>query len=136
MKCYHPRMAVLSLYYPVRPHVITRSWGVEDPLYKEFGFTRHNGIDLQLGEGQEIRAPFDCRVTKVATQPHGSGLYVSLLSRSNYTFSDGVSCRVEITFMHLSRTPVSVALNPVRLGCSMVTPTMFINGHWGTSLRF
>ncbi len=104
-------MQRLSLYYPVTPHIVTRIWGVPDVLYREFGFELHNGVDLALTHGQPIHAPFDCRVTKVAVEPNGSGLYVCLLSRSQYEFPDGMKARVEITFMHLSNTPVRVGMN-------------------------
>ena len=100
-------MAALALYYPVRPHRETRAWGVSDALYQEFGFTRHNGIDLALAAGQEIRAPMDCRVTKVGMEPLGSGLFVSLLSTAPYDFPDGIRARVEITFLHCAEILVT-----------------------------
>lgn len=101
-------MGRLALYYPVMPHVVNRRWGVPDPSYEEFGFTLHNGVDLALSTGQPIYAPFDCRVTKVANEPNGSGLYICLLSRGKHGFDDGHTARVEITFMHLSEVSVSV----------------------------
>jgi murein DD-endopeptidase MepM/ murein hydrolase activator NlpD len=100
-------MAQLSLTYPVTPHIVNRAWGVLDPLYKEFGFLKHNGVDLALVEGQEIRAPFDCTVSLVGNQPQGSGIFVCLLSRIVYDFPDGIHARVELTFMHLLRAGVS-----------------------------
>lgn len=104
-------MQRFSPYYPVTPHIVNRGWGVPDVLYKEFGFDLHNGVDLALVHGQPIYAPFDCRVTKVAVEPNGSGLYVCLLSRARYEFPDGMKARVEITFMHLSNTHVRVGMN-------------------------
>lgn len=106
-------MKRLALYYPVTPHIVNRVWGVPDPSYEEFGFSRHNGVDLALSTGQPIHAPFDCRVTKIANEPNGSGLYVCLLSRSKHGFDDGNTSRVEITFMHLSevRTTVGARLS-------------------------
>jgi len=94
-------MPKLSLYYPVSPHVVNRAWGMEDDLYKKYGFTRHNGVDLNLVEGQEIRAPFDATVSLVGYQPRGSGIFVCLVSSTAYDFDDGKSARVELTFMHL-----------------------------------
>lgn len=107
-------MSRLSLYYPVTPYAVNRAWGVRDVLYETFGFSRHNGVDLALTDGQPLYAPFDCRVTEIGREPNGSGLYVCLLSRGKHAFDDGTSSRVEITFMHLSRalarvgTPLSV----------------------------
>lgn len=104
-------MQRLSLYYPVKPYAVTRVWGVVDPLYKTFGFTRHNGVDLALIEGQPVYAPFDCRVTKVGNEPEGSGLYVCLLSRGKHDFDDGRRARIEITFMHLSQTTLKPGIS-------------------------
>lgn len=103
-------MSRLALYFPVVPHVVNRAWGVVDPLYKAYGFSAHNGVDLGLVDGQVIRAPFDCRVTKIANEPDGSGLYICLLSRGKYDFEDGRSARVEITFMHLAETSALVGM--------------------------
>ena len=108
-------MGRLALYYPVTPHIINRAWGVADVAYEEFGFSRHNGVDLALSTGQRIHSPFDCRVTKIGNEPNGSGLYVCLLSRGKHAFDDGHASRVEITFMHLSEVGVAVG-TPLSVG--------------------
>lgn len=94
----------LSLSYPVRPHRVTRAWGVPDILYRAFGFERHNGIDIAVTEGQEVRAPMNGKVTLVGNQPKGSGIFLCLLSDEAYDFPDGKRAHVELTFMHLSET--------------------------------
>lgn len=99
-------MKQFSLSYPVRPHEVTRAWGVHDELYRAFGFERHNGIDIALHEGQEIRAPFTGTVTLIGNQPKGSGIFLCLLSREPYDFPDGKRALVELTFMHLKETCV------------------------------
>ncbi len=101
-------MERLTLYYPVIPYIVNRPWGVADVAYQEFGFFRHNGVDLALSTGQPIFAPFDCRVTKIGNEPKGSGLYICLLSRGTHGFDDGKASRVEITLMHLSTVSVIV----------------------------
>lgn len=93
-------MSALKLLYPVKPHIVNRGWGVKDPVYEQFGFSRHNGVDLALAHGQLILAPFGCRVVKVGCQPGGSGNYICLLSKEAFEFQDGIF-HVEITFMHL-----------------------------------
>ncbi|MEK7080195.1 MAG: M23 family metallopeptidase [Patescibacteria group bacterium] len=100
-------MNPLALYYPLKPHQVTRAWGVPDPIYRMFGFERHNGVDLALTVGDEIRAPFACRVGKVSDEPNGSGIFVSLLSQEEYIFLDGKTSIVELTFMHLMLPLVS-----------------------------
>ncbi|MES2668083.1 MAG: M23 family metallopeptidase [Patescibacteria group bacterium] len=103
-------MNTLSLYYPVEPHTVNRAWGVKDALYLEYGFSRHNGVDLDLHEGQEIRAPFKAKVTLIGNQPDGSGNFVCILSREKYRFEDGKHAHVELTFMHLAKPCVSVGM--------------------------
>lgn len=100
-------MQRLTLYFPAMPYVVNRAWGIPDPLYEEFGFTLHNGIDLAVTDGQPLFTPFDCRVTRIGNEPNGSGLYVCLLSRGKHAFDDGKNARVEITFMHLSEVCVT-----------------------------
>ncbi|MDO8594232.1 MAG: M23 family metallopeptidase [bacterium] len=90
----------LELFYPVYPHTVNRPWGFVDSLYQKLGFVRHNGTDLALEHGQEIRAPFDCIVVKNGYQPEGSGNYICLLSVDEFEFPDK-NCLVELTFMHL-----------------------------------
>lgn len=103
---YHGDMSTLSLCYPVAPHRVNRAWGVTDPLYAEYGFKKHNGVDLALSDGQDVRAPFDCKVTLVGSQPKGSGNFVCVVSREKYEFADGISAHVEMTFMHLKESKV------------------------------
>jgi murein DD-endopeptidase MepM/ murein hydrolase activator NlpD len=80
----------LSLYYPVRPHVVNRPWGFYSPQeYLPFGFTRHNGVDLNLVDGQSIFAPLEAEVVNIGNEPAGGGIFVSLLSSSQYIFDDG-----------------------------------------------
>jgi murein DD-endopeptidase MepM/ murein hydrolase activator NlpD len=80
----------LSLYYPVRPHVVNRPWGFYSPQeYLPFGFTLHNGVDLNLVDGQSIFAPLEAEVVNIGNEPSGGGIFVSLLSSSQYTFDGG-----------------------------------------------
>lgn len=119
-------MERFALPYPVTPHIVTRAWGIADPIYKAFGFERHNGVDIGLIEGQPIYAPIAVRVSKVGNEPQGSGLYVCLLSRVPYLFDDGRTARVELTFMHLSRTEL-------RIGATLFPGT--IVGYGGSTGR-
>lgn len=97
-------MKQLSLAYPVQPHRISRGWGVVDPVYeREFGFTRHNGIDIPLSKETEVRAPLDGKITLVGNKKSSSGGFVCLVSKDCFQFPDGKRARVELTFMHLSK---------------------------------
>lgn len=97
-----------TLCYPVKPNDITQLWGVEHPEYALRGlpYSRHNGIDLRLSQGQLISSPFDCKVTVAQTdaaQGGNSGIFVCLLSGTSYEFDDGKAAFVELSFMHCSK---------------------------------
>ena len=96
----------LTFSHPVKPHNVTKVWGVVDPKYVQMNlpFTRHNGIDIRLTVGQLIYAPFDCRVTVTELDPtkNPSGVFICLLSDNEYDFDDGKRASIEITFMHCS----------------------------------
>lgn len=96
----------LELFYPVYPHKVNQKWGVYDPRYQKYGFKQHNGVDLDLVDGQEIRAPFDCTVIKVAYQT-GGGLFVGILSKNLYEFEDS-HAYVLLDFLHCKEIKVSV----------------------------
>ena len=101
-------MEKLQLYYPVNPHKINRAWGVPDPLYKQFGFDRHNGVDLNLINGQQIFAPIHSSVINVGNQPNGSGIFVSIISDDQYQFDDGKSAYVLLEFFHCQKILVNI----------------------------
>lgn len=67
-------------YWPIKPYVINQAWGVYNTIYQQFGFTRHNGLDLQLAPTGEIYAPFDFTVARRAFQPNGGGIFVGIMS--------------------------------------------------------
>lgn len=98
----------LSLYYEAKPWKINQAWGVENPIYEQFGFKRHNGIDIAPGMDKGLYTPFECFVTKIAYQPTGAGHYICLLSKDEFQFDDGQKAFVEITYMHLEKTLVGV----------------------------
>jgi murein DD-endopeptidase MepM/ murein hydrolase activator NlpD len=73
--------------WPIKPYIQNQAWGVLDPKdYSQFGFTRHNGIDMRLSPDRTIYAPFDYTVVRVGTrengqwQPNGGGIFVGILS--------------------------------------------------------
>lgn len=98
----------MKLFYEAKPWKINQVWGVENPIYEQFGFKRHNGIDVAPGVDKGLYSPFPCVVTKIAYQPTGAGHYICLLSEEEYTFPDGKKAFVEITYMHLEKTLVAV----------------------------
>jgi murein DD-endopeptidase MepM/ murein hydrolase activator NlpD len=97
-------MQKLTLPFEVKPFVINQEYGVYRPdIYKQFGFTCHNGIDVRLGNRKEVRAPFDFVVTQVLWQPNGGGHVVGIMSLDEFKHPDGDRANVQIDFMHLER---------------------------------
>ncbi len=96
----------LNIYYPVKPHKINRQWGFPSPEYKQFGFTLHNGIDINLANGTPIFAPLEADILKVGNVPNGSGIFVSMLSSQPYTFDDGKEVYTYIEFFHCQEIKV------------------------------
>lgn len=103
--------------YPIHPFALNQGWGTLDPKdYSQFGFTRHNGIDVRIeGTDMAIRAPFSGTIVRTGNQPNGGGVFIGLLSDDTFEFPaftcstpDGVtiefpaaSCRVLFDFLHL-----------------------------------
>lgn len=45
-------MAKLSVWMPVKPLIVSQAFGIFNPAYKQFGFTKHNGLDMVVSDGQ------------------------------------------------------------------------------------
>lgn len=105
----------LEIFKAIQPEIVTQKWGVLDPAnYAQFGFTRHNGVDVAIGADSIVRAPFNGQVVKNGFQPNGGGIFCGLIS-NEYDFPDftcitpdGVSVlfkagtyRVLVDFLHL-----------------------------------
>lgn len=112
---------VMTFYplYPIYPYSVNQGWGTLDPKdYSQFGFTRHNGVDLKiLGSDMQVRAPFSGTVIRVGNQPTGGGIFLGLLSDDDYEFESftcmtpggvivefpATTCKVLIDFLHLEK---------------------------------
>lgn len=97
-----PELSALSLYYEAKPFVLTQKWGVYAPgLYKRFGFTNHNGIDIKHGINRRLRAPFDFVVYRTLWQPNGGGNVLTIVSTQEYDSPYGPAF-VRIDYLHLA----------------------------------
>lgn len=94
-------MSRLRLYYPAKPYVISQGWGIVNPLYKQFGFERHNGVDFQHGTDKRLCAPIDGKIVRTGNQPNGGGIFLGLMSDQRHLFDDGRECYVLLDFLHL-----------------------------------
>lgn len=92
----------LSLNYPVTTFKVNQEFGIYRPeVYSQFGFNRHNGIDIALGSDSMIYAPLDGQIIRIGNQPKGGGIFFGFLSDRTFTFDDGISSQVLIDFLHL-----------------------------------
>jgi murein DD-endopeptidase MepM/ murein hydrolase activator NlpD len=89
--------------YPVKPWRLTQSWGIYNPAYERFGFSRHNGVDVGHGEDRIIRAPFTGTIVRTGNQPEGGGIFCGLYSSDVFTFLDQKEARVLVDFLHCER---------------------------------
>jgi murein DD-endopeptidase MepM/ murein hydrolase activator NlpD len=108
--------------YPSFPFNLNQGWGTLNPKdYSQFGFTRHNGVDMRIIETDNlVRAPFSGTVIRTGNQPSGGGIYLGLLSDEEFEFPtftcstpDGLiivfpaaTCRVLFDFLHLKSLSV------------------------------
>jgi murein DD-endopeptidase MepM/ murein hydrolase activator NlpD len=100
----------LSLWYPAKPYRIHQVWGIKNPLYEKFGFSRHNGEDFGLDGDRNIKAEIPCRVVRIGYQPTGGGVYVSVISTAVYDEwkepLDNIPARVFIDYLHMESISV------------------------------
>jgi len=112
-----------ELFYPIIPHKQNQGWGTYDPKdYAQFGFDRHNGIDVAIGQDALVRAPFNGSLFQIGNQPNGGGIYLGFISDDTFDFDaftcttpDGVAiefpamkARVMIDFLHLKSISATV----------------------------
>jgi len=97
----------LEQYYEIKPWRINQVWGVKNPIYEQFGFSRHNGTDVAIGVNALVCSPFPCEVTKIGYQAGGAGHYICILSKFQYEIN-GKLCWIEKTYMHLEKTIAKV----------------------------
>lgn len=92
-------MERLRLYYPTKPYSITQAWGISNPSYVQFGFSKHNGEDFRIGADCLVYAPIACEVTETGFEERGKGNFVRLITTEQHTVGD-IPCFVGLVFMH------------------------------------
>ena len=85
-------------YWPAKPYIVNQAWGISNPIYKQFGFSRHNGIDIRLGTDSKLYAPCKGTIVRTGYQPEGGGNFFGLISEP-MEFEDG-TYRTLIDFLH------------------------------------
>ena len=76
-----------KLQYPFKKIYITQKWGVNEEVYKRFGYSGHNGVDLRLFDDAGNRsstslvyAPHDGVIRERRFDADGYGNYLKLES--------------------------------------------------------
>lgn len=90
-----------SLWFPVKPWIVSQSWGIKNPSYEQFGFSRHNGVDCLTGFKNEVRAPIDMEVSETGYND-GAGNYVRAFTTEKYQVGDK-ECYIGLMFMHAEK---------------------------------
>lgn len=90
-----------ELWYPAKPFRLTQGWGIYNPAYEQFGFSRHNGIDFALGADKTLYSPCAGKVVRTGNQPTGGGIFLGIMT-DQMQFPDG-SYRVLIDLLHCDR---------------------------------
>ncbi len=99
-------MAKLSLYYPARPYIVTQGFGILNPSYEQFGFSKHNGIDIAIDEDGVVRAMCDGVVIDVGFNS-GAGNYVKYRTNDPIE-AEGRIGYVQFMYMHADHQLVSI----------------------------
>lgn len=91
-------MPNLQLYYPAKPYHITQAWGISNPSYLQFGFSKHNGEDFMIGKDNRTHCPLKAIVEEVGFND-SAGNYIRLVSQERFDVL-GANCYIGMMFMH------------------------------------
>lgn len=89
----------LELWLPAKPYVITQAWGIYNPAYERFGFSKHNGVDYKIGK-EPLRFPQEYKITDKGYFENGAGNFITGVSTKKWEI-EGIECYDRITLMHL-----------------------------------
>jgi len=116
-----------ELWFPVKPWVITQAWGIYNPAYLQFGFTKHNGIDVLEGKDRTVYCPIKNLYIYDTGYGESTGYRVKGYALDPYTFPDGVEALVDVIVMHGEKTLCKVG------DILQVGDKMMISDHTGFS---
>lgn len=97
------------LYYHATPYVVTQAWGIKNPSYEQFGYSRHNGEDCRIGDDNKLWWPLElCEVYDTSYGQY-TGWRIKANSTKEYLFPDGKRAYINVIMMHMdSQSPLKV----------------------------
>lgn len=99
-------MSRLELWYPQKPYVVTQAWGIANPSYLQFGFSKHNGIDYGPWMTASLRTPIKMEVTEIGFN-NGAGNFLKAVTTDKWLV-EGQEAYVGLFFMHNKEITVPV----------------------------
>ena len=94
-------MKKLELYYPAKPYIVAQKFGIYNPAYLQFGFSKHNGEDFAVDKDGVVLAMCDGVVTETGFNS-GAGNFVKYKTNEKVDV-DGVPRTVGFMYMHGER---------------------------------
>jgi len=99
----------LAFYCPTKPRNVSQAWGIYNPAYRQFGFSRHNGTDLLPSPDKKLHWPVQNCCVYDTDWGDSTGFRIKANTLDYYDFPDGKRARVNIIMMHLeAKSPVPV----------------------------
>lgn len=96
-------------HLPVKPLQISQAWGIYNPAYLQFGYSRHNGLDFLQGKDHKLWWPVEDFTVYDVAYGDATGWRIKANSNKTYLFPDGKTTRVNMIMMHLeSMSPLKV----------------------------
>ena len=89
---------------PVKPLGVNQAFGVYNPAYQQFGFTKHNGIDMWTWSGQPAYAMCDGYVLAVG-ENSGAGKFV-IIRTTEPVEAEGFTGLVAFHYLHAKEIKV------------------------------
>ena len=100
-------MSKLTLCYPVKPFIVTQSFGVNGEYYRANGINiaGHNGLDLRALHGQPVYASHDGTCFPEIDDKQGNGIVIRSDEEVLY---DGKLVRMKTIYWHLIKADAVV----------------------------
>lgn len=91
-------MAKLSVWMPIKPLIVNQAFGIYNTAYIPLGFSRHNGVDMAVYDGEPGYAMMDAIVIETG-ENSTAGKYVKLRSVERVE-AEGRTEYVCLMYMH------------------------------------